>query len=750
MPPKGKKAPSKAPIPAFKEEESPLTAVIIAEDIAERFEPITQWIPHSLLPLATVPLLHISISCLIRDGFRNILIYACRDAHKIQKFVDASNYVKRFPLLKIVVFSGNGSRCLGEAMRDIESNQLLRGVEEFVCLPADLVSDVSLVELLEDFKERRKKSSSLVIDLIYANLPPFSSTEDVRYTVVYTNPDKKVIQVSRHNRDMPTIFATDAVFAAAKMKNVVSIRSNLLDTHVLVCSSHIPPLFQDNFDYDSIDDLVNGIITNEEIMGYIVNIQFAPSSEIIIPVAPCLSYLLRVTPHFLTRLGSTRVHPPNYLVMDPFSRLLEGVECTASTTNPLAIAPTCFVSGSAKIDPKVSLIGACFVGEGCRLEHGAVLTDTVLGDNCTVGKNSHLNGVIALSDVHIGDSVNITQSWLCSGACIHNRVRLGPRCFVGVPREGAKKENSEHPGRLCIIAEPEINLPPESIIVASEEGEERDWTIVQRVEVSRSTSSLMDEEGDEGVADSDTGSVGYKDLVLWRANWGQTSGSSHPDDSENSFSRQRNIGLFNADADNEAGAGGASANYDVFGARGGESDDTDDDFLIQELQKTLSHSLKANQPSDVVMLEVNSLKHAYNISLEDLAFLFIKALLALASMSTQGSDPPAFALTFKKILAHFVPVLKRYISSSTGCASYCLQAIEDQACYQSVIMEASRWLLHCLYDVDLVSEEVIREWLVSSPLLLDDEMASSCRQLRENIKPFIDWLDQAEEEDDED
>ncbi|EUB59209.1 Translation initiation factor eIF-2B subunit epsilon [Echinococcus granulosus] len=750
MPPKGKKAPLKTNVPAFKEEEVPLTAVIIAEDVAERFEPITKWVPHSLLPLANVPLLHISISCLIRDGFRNIIIYACRDAQKIQKFVDASCYTRRFPLLKIVVFNGNGSRCLGEAMRDIECNQLLRGVEEFVCLPADLVSDVSLIALLNDFKERRKKSSSLAIDLIYTTLPPFSSPEDVRCTVVHTSPDMKVIQVSRHNREMPAIFATEAVFAAAKAKNVISIRSDLLDTRVLICSSHIPPLFQDNFDYDSVDDLVNGMITNEEIMGYTVNIQFAPSSQIIVPVAPCFSYLLRVTPHFLTRLGSSRVHPPNYLVMEPFSRLLEGVEYAATTTSPLAIAPTCFVSRSADIDPKASLIGACLVGEYCCLERGVVLTDTVLGDNCTVGKNSHLSGVVALSDVHIGANVRLNQSWLCSGACIHDKVHLGPRCFVGVPREGAKRVDNGHSGRMCIEAEPEINLPPESIIVASEEGEERDWTVIKRVEVSRTEVSFMEEDGDEVVADSDAGSVGYKDVTLWRANWGQVSVSSQLDDSETSFSRLRSSGVVSADPESEAGVGGASANLDVCGARGGEPEDTDDEFLIQELQKTLSRSLELKQPSDVVMLEVNSLKHAYNISLEDLAFLFVKALLALTSSSTQGSDPAAFAIAFKRILAHFASVLEKYVSSSTECASYCLQAVEDQACYQPVVMEAARWLLPCLYDVDLVSEEVVREWVVSSPLLLDDELASGCRKLRESIKPFMDWLDEAEEEDDED
>lgn len=47
----------------------------------------------------------------------------------------------------------------------------------------------------------------------------------------------------------------------------VSIRHDLKDTHVAICSSSVLPLFSDNFDFQTRDDFVRGLLMNEEIMG---------------------------------------------------------------------------------------------------------------------------------------------------------------------------------------------------------------------------------------------------------------------------------------------------------------------------------------------------------------------------------------------------------------------------------------------------------------------------------------------------
>ena len=243
MPPKGKVLP-KSKASTFQVDEAPPTAVVIAEEFAERFEPIVQWQPYSLLPLANVPLLHISLSRLIRDGFRNIIVYACRQAQKINDFVDKNNYMKRFPNVKISVHNGNGSRSLGEVMRDIECCELLRGVSEFVCLPADLVCDISLSNLLNKFKARRSDNNSLAVDLVFAERPHFATSDDERCSLIYTLPDMKVVQICRHHKSIPLILSVENAVAAATANKLTTIRTNLVDTRVILCSSHVPPILQ--------------------------------------------------------------------------------------------------------------------------------------------------------------------------------------------------------------------------------------------------------------------------------------------------------------------------------------------------------------------------------------------------------------------------------------------------------------------------------------------------------------------------
>jgi translation initiation factor eIF-2B subunit epsilon len=46
----------------------------------------------------------------------------------------------------------------------------------------------------------------------------------------------------------------------------VELRYDLQDTHVAICSPAVPPLFSDNFDFQTRDDFVRGLLVNEEIL----------------------------------------------------------------------------------------------------------------------------------------------------------------------------------------------------------------------------------------------------------------------------------------------------------------------------------------------------------------------------------------------------------------------------------------------------------------------------------------------------
>lgn len=54
---------------------------------------------------------------------------------------------------------------------------------------------------------------------------------------------------------------------------LVSIRQNLKDTHIAICSPSVLSLFSDNFDFQTKDDFVKGLLMNEDILGSTVYCQ---------------------------------------------------------------------------------------------------------------------------------------------------------------------------------------------------------------------------------------------------------------------------------------------------------------------------------------------------------------------------------------------------------------------------------------------------------------------------------------------
>uniref|UniRef100_A0A0V0J6X1 Translation initiation factor eIF2B subunit epsilon n=1 Tax=Schistocephalus solidus TaxID=70667 RepID=A0A0V0J6X1_SCHSO len=749
----------------FKEDDVPPTAVIIAEDLASRFEPLSSHVPHCLLPLANVPLLHFPLSRLICDGFLNIIIYACRHADQISAFLEANNYAKRVPNLSVSVFNGAGSRCMGDVMRDLEANQLLRGVEEFAVVPADLVCDVNLGTLLARFKAlRSSEMNNNVMNLVLADLPQFAPPDTERLQVVYSVPGRKLVQFVRHDRDVPITCSGD-LFRPSMKASSLEIRSRLLDPKILLCSGHVPPLFQDNFDYDSMDDFVHGVLTNEEIMKYTIHLDFIRPDKVVLPAAPNLTHLLDITPRLLTRLGSAITQPPVYLCMDSLARLSEGLinHFTKVCHPPVAISPSCYVSRSARIHPTARLIGACAIGDNCHVEEDVCLINTCLGEDCSVRAGARLKNVVAVACVTIGQKVIADQTWICPQARILDGVRLGPKCFVGppaaVPEELLDDPKMRGSG-VGVCIGPNVTLPPECVLVPPGPNEvilppeicgSKGWATYYQPCRNKLVISSDDEEISSS---SDDESLDETEVVLWRTGWGPRTASRSRNTSR-LYSGASEDALLSTQT--EVARARMKSTCDEAEESEKEEGEVSDEFLVQEMSKTLQRSLHRQQPTEVIILEVNSLKHAYNISIDDLIFILVKALLDLAAsqVKTKETTEPReqikeIALNFKHVLIQFKEVLEKYLASSETGSQFCLQAVEDHACYNPVVLEASQWLIHALYDADLVSEETIQWWVKESPLLADEDLTEKTAALRVNIAPFLKWLEEAEEEEDED
>lgn len=457
----------KGKISADKNLETLNTAVIVAELFSDRFIPISKWIPTCLLPLGNVPLLHLSLNRLLTDGFQKVVIFACSHRNTIERFVEESGYRTRYPFVDIIVFDGYGCKSVGEVMRDIDTNSLLHEVENFVFIPADLLADVSIMEQFSKFAELRKQNPHVALGMVFANRPDFVP-QDYEYMQVLSKKDTSVIVDFRRT------------YKPCKMISCfpsipLNYRKNIVDTRILLCSKHIPVQFQGNFDFLTIDDLVNEFIVNEEVMSYQIHAQFLGVRSIALSVAPCLKHLMHFNFSTLNVMGSKQLHPPHYFVRESSAK--NGV---VEYGQPFALSPQCFAYKNCNIHPSVKLVGHVFIGRNVTIRPGCVLVDVVIGDACTVDKNTLIESSVLMGGVHIGSNVKLSSCFLFTGACIHKEVKLGPDCFVGPPLKSGVASKCPHPNRFCIEHIEGESFPGGSVIIQSvEEDSELPWVVCQ-------------------------------------------------------------------------------------------------------------------------------------------------------------------------------------------------------------------------------------------------------------------------------
>lgn len=167
---------------------------------------------------------------------------------------------------------------------------------------------------------------------------------------------------------------------------------------------------------------------------------------------------------------------------------------------------------------------------------------------------------------------------------------------------------------------------------------------------------------------------------------------------------------------------------------------------------TIQRSKDENISCENLILEINSLKHAYNISIKELTGLVVKVML-----DQPFSEKPSLAGTeamkvLKETLSRHLSVLQNYIKNEESQLQ-CLKAIEDFGSVSSGNVALVTNLIHFLYDADILVEQSIFKWYRQPPSNLDDldeELENKHAEIRKQVAPLIKWLEEADEESSED
>ncbi|XP_044145628.1 translation initiation factor eIF-2B subunit epsilon [Bufo gargarizans] len=680
----------------------PLQAVLIADSFNRRFYPVTKDRPRALLPLANVALIDYTLEFLTATGVKETFVFCCWMANEIKEHLRNSKWCRATSSNVVRVVTSELYRSLGDVLRDVDAKTLVRS--DFVLVTGDVVSNINIEAALEEHRTRRKLEKNIsVMTMILKESSPVHHTRCQEDDVIIAMDSKtKRVLLYQKSQDLKRYHFPTSIFQSKAHE--MELRHDLLDCHISICSPQVAELFTDNFDYQTRDDFVRGLLVNEEILGNQIHL-YVTQEEYGARVSN-LSMYEAVTSDILCRW----LYP-----ITPETNFTDQEEQSYTHSRHNIYRGSEVSRGHGSVLRENVLIGSnTTIGSKCSI------SNTSIGKNCRIGDGVVLENVYIWDDVRIEDDVTIRKSVVCNNVIVKKRVRINEHCVL----------------TSKVIVGPNVDLPENTVISLHHPDEDEedddefsdDAATGKKEEQSKIKVYNKAEVGSEG--------EGY----VWKS-------SATPDEEEEEEELQKSLwGLKitnEEDSDSESGKSVCSEQTDSRPA----SPLLDDIKVFQnEVLGTLQRGVEENISCDNLVLEINSLKYAYNISLVEVMQILCKVVLEFPLQQLNGVlDVNPYCNVVLPLLKRWTPVFKNYIKRASDHLC-CLSAMEEFFLDHEPLWAATAKVLMGFYQQDVLAEEMILRWFSQA------EITEKGRQLRKKqaLQKFIQWLEEAEEESSDD
>ena len=412
MAPKQNKGSKKGNTKEELEQDDRLQAIVMADSFESRFMPLTAIKPRCLLPLANIPLIEYTLEFLAKAGINEVYLVCTAHADQIIEYIEKSKWNLPWSPFKITTIISPESRSIGDAMRDIDNRGIING--DFVLISGDLITNIDFDKVLDFHKKTHSKDKDHILTMCLSNASQYFKTRSIE-------PATFVLDKS-NNR---CIYYEDIPLAHTKSKSSISIdpellesvdeftlRNDLIDCHLDICSPLVPSLFQDNFDYQTLrSDFVKGVVSSD-LLGKGV---YAYITEEYGSRAESWHAYDAISQDFLGRWAYPVVLDANFLEDQTYSYESSHIY----REKDIVLAQSCKIG-------KCTAIGTCSkIGEGTHIEN------CVIGRNCQIGENIRLSNSYIWDNSIIGDDSSIKHSIVASNVKIGSNVHLKDGCIVG-------------------------------------------------------------------------------------------------------------------------------------------------------------------------------------------------------------------------------------------------------------------------------------------------------------------------------
>lgn len=645
-------------------------AVLVADNFGNEFIPITNDTPLALLPVLNVPLIDYTLEFLSLGGIEETFLFCCSNVDIIKDHVQKSihNSAGWSLTMKVNVIVSESCRSFGDCVRDLDAKGLIRS--DFVLLEPGTVGNIKLLPIIKKHNEvcKTDKGAAMTLILQEAGVGQAGRCAYEELVLVST-PNNRVLFHQKLGRtnvrkiDLPLEILVD--------NSAVNILHNLKDTHIAICSASVLPLFTDNFDFQTRDDFVRGLLINEEILGSTIYWHLIKGSQYGAAVTNWRMYQT-VSRDILHRW----LYP-----------LVPDMGISTQQRNYVHLKNNIYRHKNVQLAKSSNLIEDVIIGSGSSVSENTQITRSVIGKYVKIGKNVHIEDAFIFSNTTIGDNCTIKHSVIGSHCILESGCKVTCASIFGkgvhLPKDKFVEDNlvqcqKPEEFQACdMLGEKAYRLKHTDDDEGSDSEEEGLIKQLSRLHI-----------GDEEVEESDDESVDFS-----------------KSDEELSYT-----------------------NSPV-------PDDTN--LFLNEVVDSLARGFEDKLQCDNLILEINSSRYAYNVTVKEVNFNVIKAILMLPFQLFTGQP---YLHSLRPLLAYFSPILKNYIRNTSAMVD-CLQAVEDVAAANNELNECVAAVLDWFYDKDHLTEEVVLNWFVG----IDKNT-----RLYARVEPFTNWLQQAEEASSED
>ncbi|UJR23483.1 hypothetical protein I4U23_026482 [Adineta vaga] len=420
-------------------EEERLTCVLVLDSFNNYINEIVSHtsLPFCLWPVDGQPLLDYTIQTLIRSGIQEILLLATTNFPEIRSYLMNSHWLRTYPKL-IRVIPCKEARSLGDCLKDLEQENIISNHFLLISGNGTLLTNEKLNHLFTIHKDNIRKDKNCIMTLVYRQLDSnhlehSSFTDDQHLCIIRDANTHRLYDYSKEY-----VYSYEIPLDILEKTNVtIETLYCPLDCHLAVCSPDVLHLFKDNFDCSTINDLVKGVLRDEEIAGHTIY-SYLYETGYFLSVHNIRLYM-KATFDILRRWSYPLV--PEIMASIPKLSLITTTTTTTPNSSQIklndpylsfhnAIYPitydkhNIYKQGDIQLDRLSHIQQDVYIGNKSQISSGVCLRSSLIGQNCIIGKNTRIENSILWNNVQIGENCSIQNAIICDNVVIHNNVKI--------------------------------------------------------------------------------------------------------------------------------------------------------------------------------------------------------------------------------------------------------------------------------------------------------------------------------------